>query len=154
MGRFFKTLALVGAGTAAATILSQRIAGRDVRQTYESLAKPPWAPHPGVFAPVWIALYGLLVVSTTLVVAQDDNPARNRQIALYVAQLGANTLWTPLFFRWKRKSAAEIDAVLLTLLVASLAVSYAPRSRSAAVMLLPVVAWCGFATVLTHEVRF
>lgn len=153
MGRFLRAVVLVGAGTAAATAMSQVLTGSDVRRTYESLAKPPWAPPPQVFAPVWFSLYGLLIVATARVVSQDDDRAKKGQLALYATQMVANAVWTPLFFRFRWYKAAEIDAALLTVLVGALSASYASRSRSAAAMLAPVIAWCAFATVLTHEIR-
>lgn len=153
MSRFLTWCAIVGAGTAGATILSQRLTTVDVRSVYEQLAKPRWAPPPQIFGPVWTVLYGLLTASTALVVAQEDNPMKTRHLALYAAQMGANALWTPLFFRWKRYHAAEIDAAVLTILVGLMSASYTARSRNAALMVLPVVAWCGFATALTRDIR-
>lgn len=148
--RFAGRLAVVAAATFGAAVLSQWAAGTGVKDAYARLDKPQWAPPPQVFGPVWGALYATLSLATAL--AMREKSARSAW-PLFGAHLVANAAWTPLFFRLKNYRLAELDAAMLTLLVLLLAREYGKHNPSAAVLLVPLAGWCGFATALTHAIR-
>jgi len=133
------------------------IASRDAASFYGGLAKPAWAPPGWVFGPVWTALYLLMGVAAWLVWRErPTTPAggasRRRGLALFVAQLALNALWTWLFFAWRQGAAALAEVLLLWLAVA-LTIGYFSRvRRSAAWCLAPYLAWTTFAMALTWAV--
>jgi tryptophan-rich sensory protein len=151
-------LALVGwialAGTAGAV---GAVASLNAREFYGSLAKPAWAPPGWVFGPVWSTLYVLMGVAAWLVwravpassAGRDD---RQRGLALFVAQLVLNALWTWLFFAWRRGALALGEIVLLWLAVAVTAWSFGRVRPLAAWLLVPYLGWVSFATALTWAV--
>ncbi|MEP6778636.1 MAG: TspO/MBR family protein [Gemmatimonadaceae bacterium] len=119
---------------------------------YLGLNRPPWAPPPSLFGPVWTALYVLMAIAAWTTVRilgwKQSIPA----IALYFAQLVANALWTWLFFRWHTGVGAFVDILLLWVLIASTIAMFWRAHWIAGVLLLPYLAWVSFATCLTWAV--
>lgn len=145
-------LALVAAAGAVGAVASL-----DAREFYGALAKPAWAPPGWLFGPVWSALYLLMGVAAWLVWrARPESPAdrasRRRGLALFVAQLALNALWTWLFFAWRQGAAAFGEIVLLWLAIALTIWQFARVRRLAAWCLVPYLAWVSFATALTWAV--
>lgn len=123
------------------------VASRDAPQFYGQLALPAWAPPSGVFGPVWTVLYALMGIAAWLV---GRTPGRHpAAITLFVVQLAANALWSWLFFAWRSGALAAADVVLLLGLVAATAVAFWRVRKLAGVLLLPYLAWVGYATALT-----
>lgn len=128
------------------------LASIDARAFYAELAKPSWAPPAGVFGPVWTVLYALMAVAAWLVGRERTAPSRNAALVLFVVQLAVNALWSWLFFAWHRGALAFGDIlVLLVLIVATLAAFWRVRPLAGA-LLLPYLAWVGFATALCYRV--
>lgn len=119
---------------------------------YSQLVRPSWAPPPGVFGPVWTVLYGIMGVAAWLVSREPGQPRRSPALALFVVQLGVNALWSWLFFAWHLGGAAFADALLLLALVAATIVAFWRVRALAGVLLLPYLAWVGFASALTWSV--
>ena len=121
---------------------------------YSQLARPSWAPPPGVFGPVWSVLYTLMGVAAWLVWRQpQENGQRHTvPIALFVAQLLVNALWSWLFFAWHLGGAAFADVLVLLALIAATITAFWCVRPLAAILLLPYFAWVGFASALTWSV--
>src|SRR5688572_17054637 len=79
------TFAAAGIGAAASV---------DAGSFYGQLARPTWAPPASVFGPVWSALYFLMGWAAWLVWRERDAPKLRLALAFFVAQLGANALWS------------------------------------------------------------
>ncbi len=146
-------MALVGfAGAVAATALIGARVNRRNKRWYRRLQKPSFSPPEWLFAPVWTALYALMVASAYRVWQQPESPARTRALALWGGQLAANAAWTPLFFEARRPDAALVDVGLL---VAGLG-AYVNEARKidpqAAWLMAPYAAWSLFATALNEEI--
>ena len=127
------------------------VASADAGAFYERLARPAWAPPGWLFAPVWSALYVLMGVAAWLVWrAHGFKQARNA-LALFIVQLGANALWTWLFFAWRLGAFAFAEVILLWCLIAATIVSFRRLDGLAAALLLPYLAWVTFAAALTFS---
>lgn len=70
---------------------------RDAAVLFESLQKPPFAPPPLAFPIAWVILYGLMGISSYLILA-CDGPNVKPALAIYGAQLAVNFLWPLVFF--------------------------------------------------------
>jgi len=127
-------------------------ASRNSRDFYLSLARPEWAPPPWVFAPVWTVLYLMMAIAAWLVWRKSGFRAGFVALALFLAQLVLNALWTWLFFEWKIGSWALADIVTLWFLVAATLLAFFWRSKLAAGLLAPYLAWIAFAGFLNHAV--
>jgi len=115
---------------------------------YASLRKPSWNPPGWVFGPVWTALYVAMAVAAWRVWLQDGSPARRRALRAFLAQLGLNALWTPLFFGLHRPGVAFAEIVLLWLAIAWTIAAFRLVHRAAAWLLAPYLAWVTFAAAL------
>ncbi|GAA5109016.1 tryptophan-rich sensory protein [Alloalcanivorax gelatiniphagus] len=122
------------------------LAASGSQQTYRALELPPFAPPSWLFGPVWSVLYLCIGVAGWLLWRTGG---WDRVLWLWVAQLLLNLAWTPLFFAADQYVLALVDIVALDLAVAALVVLAWPRSRVAAGLLVPYLAWTCFATALT-----
>jgi tryptophan-rich sensory protein len=128
------------------------VASVDAPTFYAQLAKPTWAPPAGVFGPVWSVLYLLMGVAAWLVWREQRTNGLVVALTLFLVQLGANALWSWLFFAWRNGALAFTDVlILLALIVATVAAFWRIR-RLAAILLLPYLAWVCFASALTWAV--
>lgn len=128
------------------------VASIDAASFYAQLVRPAWAPPASVFGPVWSVLYLLMGVAAWLVWREQGAKALAPALALFLVQLGANALWSWLFFAWRDGALAFADVlVLLALIVATVAAFWRIR-RLAGVLLIPYLAWVCFASALTWAV--
>lgn len=120
-----------------------------VRTWYPALTRPSFAPPTWVFGPVWTVLYLMMGVASWLVWRQGPaRPEVQSALTIYGVQLGFNLAWSWLFFGIQRPFLALLDIVVLFVLIGLTAVRFAAVSRGAAALLVPYLAWVGFATAL------
>ena len=119
---------------------------------YAQLAKPAWAPPAALFGPVWSLLYLLMAVAAWLVWRAPVAPGRGAALALFVVQLLANALWSWLFFAWRDGALAFADVLLLLGLILATVGAFWRIRPAAGALLLPYLAWVGFASLLTWTV--
>ena len=103
----------------------------DIGPWYFNLHKPLWQP------PHW--LFG---------------PARTLTFALaaFAGNAFLNTLWSLLFFRMRRPDWALYEVGLLWLSILVLIILLSRRSRAAAWLLAPYLAWVSFASFLNFTI--
>jgi benzodiazapine receptor len=105
---------------------------------YDNLRQPAWAPPGWVYAPVAIVLHLLVGVAGWRIWVRGSGSSA---LTLWVVQLGLGLGWTVLFFGlWVPRWALVEAAVLVVVVVATVLTAW-PRSRLAAVLLLPYLAW-------------
>jgi benzodiazapine receptor len=140
-------LGLVGwlAGSLAAGFIGSRF---QPGAWYASLAKPAWTPPNAVFAPVWSVLYLLIALAAWLVWRRAGFKGAGVALALFVAQLVLNALWSWLFFGLHRPDLAFFEIVILWSAAAGVAVLFWREVRSAGALMVPYVLWVGFASYL------
>lgn len=119
---------------------------------YAELMRPFWAPPAWLFGPVWSTLYVLMGVSAWLVWRSRGFAGARAALLIFVAQLGANALWTWLFFVWRQGELAFAEILLLWAMIAATIVLFWRISRVAAALLVPYLAWVSFAAALTYAV--
>jgi benzodiazapine receptor len=115
---------------------------------YASLAKPSWNPPNAVFGPVWSALYVLMGVSAWLVWRRAGFSGARAGLVLFFVQLILNALWSYLFFGLHRPAFAFVDIVVLWAVILAVVVLFWQVQRVSAALLLPYLAWVGFASYL------
>jgi len=141
----FGTLA-AGAAAWGARVTSSR------QPWYRRLRKPPFQPPSWVFAPVWTVLYGLMSVSAWRVWNRPAGPSRSWALALWGVQMGFNALWSPLFFGAHRPRTALVDIAALGMSLTAYTGVARKVDRGAAWMMVPYLAWVGFASALNEEI--
>jgi|SRR5665213_1129460 len=119
---------------------------------YERLAKPSWRPPNRLFAPVWTILYFTIAVSGWLVWREAGFATAAFPLTIYGLQLFFNAIWTPLFFGLHRVDLGFLDIVLLWLSIVTTIALFYPIHLSAALILLPYLAWVTFAVALNFAI--
>ena len=143
-------LALLGYAAAVVAVATiGGVAAGSSADTYRQVDLPPFAPPSAVFGPVWTVLYALIALSGWLVWRRVG---LDRSMAPYAVQLVLNAAWTPLFFATGWYGVALVEIVALVVAVVWTVAAFWPRSRLAAVLLLPYLAWVGFATALNASI--
>ncbi|HEX6102863.1 MAG TPA: TspO/MBR family protein [Alphaproteobacteria bacterium] len=113
---------------------------------YERLAKPDWTPPDAAFPIVWTALYVAMAVAAWRVWRKAG--WRQPALRLFWTQLAVNFAWSFLFFAWHRIGLALADAAVLLILVAATAALFLRIDRPAGLLMIPYLAWTGYAVAL------
>jgi tryptophan-rich sensory protein len=115
---------------------------------YEQLGKPVWAPPASIFGPVWSILYVTIAAAGWRISASGS--ARTR--SLHLTQLALNGVWPAVFFELRDKRTSLAIIALLDLSLALEVAMLRREDQRAAVLLVPYLAWSGFATALNAAV--
>ena len=118
---------------------------------YGQLSRPLWAPPAWLFGPVWSVLYVLIGIAAWMVWRRHGFRGAASALTLFGIQLLANALWTWLFFVWHLGAIALVEIVVLWWLIVGTMLAFWRLHRPAAVMLLPYLAWVGFASALNYS---
>ena len=143
---FVAVTGLVGA-------LSSLFSGGNFGEFYNSLVKPPFAPPGWLFSVTWIVLYLLMSVSAFLIY-DSDNRKKCSALKIYFAQLFVNFLWSPVFFRFKSLIGAAAIVTVLVIMIGIMIRRFYPISKTAALLIIPYLAWTIFAAYLTYGFLF
>lgn len=120
---------------------------------FDGLAKPAIYPPPQTFAIAWTALYILMGLALSMVVAARGATGRSIAIVAFAIQLALNLAWSPLFFAAHQISAALVLIAVLDVAVVATIVLFLRVRPVAALLLVPYLLWILFATYLTYEFR-
>jgi tryptophan-rich sensory protein len=116
---------------------------------FDALAKPDFMPPGWLFGVVWTILYVLLGLALAVLLHARGAQGRGRAIGLFLVQLLLNYAWSPVFFAWHRIDwALMLIAAMIVLTLAVVVLLWRIR-RSAALLMLPYLAWIAFAAALT-----
>jgi tryptophan-rich sensory protein len=113
------------------------------------LATPWWRPPDWLFGPAWAVLYTLIAVAGWLVWQRDGV---GTPILVYLVSLGFNAGWSAIFFGLRRIDWALLWILGLWLSIVAVIATFAPVSTTAAVLLLPYLAWVAFAAALNGSI--
>jgi translocator protein len=120
---------------------------------YPALVKPSFTPPGWIIGTVWVCLFTLMGISLFLVWRKGILIMENKKaIALFVAQLLANVLWSWAFFGNRSPLAGIIVIIVLWLLIMQTIIRFWPISRLAALLLVPYVSWVSFAAFLNYTI--
>ena len=134
--------------TAAAAVVGS-VASANARSFYAQIAQPSWAPPGWLFGPVWTLLYLMMAVAAWLAWRRHGWRGASAALTLFVVQLGANALWSWLYFAWHRGALACADIAVLWVLIAWTTIRFVKLHKVAAALMLPYLAWVGYAGVLS-----
>jgi tryptophan-rich sensory protein len=123
-----------------------------VKTWYPHLRRPEWTPPDWLFGPVWTALYLLMAMSAWLVWRGSNSGVRRFALILFGIQLVLNALWSVVFFGLRKIGPAFAEVLLLWMMLIATAVAFLPLSLLAAWLLIPYIAWVGFASYLNFRI--
>jgi len=118
---------------------------------YEQLTKAAWAPPVFLFGPVWSMLFVFMSIAAWLVWKSGSFEKHRTALTLFIVQLVFNSLWSWLFFAWQKGEAALIEVIVLWLLIAITTILFWRVRPLAGALLVPYLAWVGFAGVLNYS---
>ena len=139
------TLAFITAAVGA-------VASINAASFYAELTRPVWAPPSWLFGPMWTTLYALMGVAAWLVWREKGFAGAGAALALFIAQLAVNALWSWLFFAWRSGAGAFVEIIVLWLMILATLVLFWRIRPLAGVLLIPYLAWVTLATALTYSV--
>ncbi|MEX1147172.1 MAG: TspO/MBR family protein [Sphingomonadales bacterium] len=116
---------------------------------YDSLMKSALTPPSWTFGVVWPVLYVMMAVAVWMVWMAPAGPDRHRALILFAVQLGVNFIWSPIFFGANLIGLSVLVIFLLVVLVILTIFSFARVRRTAALLLVPYLAWGIFAFYLS-----
>jgi tryptophan-rich sensory protein len=151
--RSIAALLLSGGVSLAAAALGASVGNkRRNKLWYRALRKSQLTPPDATFGLVWPALYSLSSWSAWRVSERAPSADKNRALAAWALQSACNAAWTPLFFGAHRPRAALADLLGNAVALGAYTL-YARRvDKPAALMMVPYLAWLGFAGVLNGAV--
>lgn len=119
---------------------------------YEALQKPAWTPPNWIFPVVWPILYVCMAISAWLVWKQAGFSGARDALTLFLIQLALNGLWSWLFFGAHQIGTALGEIILLWILILFCTMVFRSHSKWAAILLVPYLAWVGYATALNFAI--
>ncbi|MFW6282568.1 MAG: TspO/MBR family protein [Minisyncoccales bacterium] len=120
---------------------------------YDLINKPTWTPPGSVIGIVWTIIFILSTISALIVWNKIERNKRFwRIILLFLINAALNVFWSFLFFAQNLIGLAVLEAALLAISVYILIYLIWPRSKLAAVLLIPYALWVSFATFLNYSI--
>lgn len=118
-------------------------------ERFLTLRQPPLSPPQWVFPVVWTLLFLMMGAASYLVSVAGERQGHDRRaLTFYGLQLGANFLWTIIFFALGQHLLALIWLVALWALILYTLVLFWRISRPAGALLIPYLLWVTFAGYL------
>lgn len=146
-------IAILISGAVALVLLAAGGLLTDTGAWYRALRKPAWRPPNWLFAPAWTAILALAAWSAALAWTRaPDAAAQARVVGLFALNAILHIAWTPLFFKARRPRWALGEMAALWLSIVALMVGLAPLSPLSSWLLLPYLAWVGFALALNASI--
>lgn len=116
---------------------------------YAGLQKPFFTPPNWLFGPVWTALFLTMSIAAYTVWRKGiHTPGVKTALAMFTVQLGLNFLWSLFFFGLHQPLLAFIDIMALWVAIFLTIQAFFKISRTAAMILVPYLAWVSFAVIL------
>lgn len=122
------------------------------KRWYDRLQKPGFTPPKPVFALAWPALQAAQAYSGYGLLRAANSPERTTALVFWGANQVGVAGWSEVFFGQKAPGWATVGSAALS----GSAIGHVMASRlvdqRAAIAGVPLVAWVGFATLLTEEI--
>ena len=135
-------------------VLTEGVGGLSAWLTREGMAaldalhQPHLTPPRAVFPVVWAALYALMGWGAARVAETPSGQGRKRALTAFFCQLGANALWTILFFGLGWRGVALVWIAVLWGLILWMIRAFADVVPLAGQLQLPYLLWVSFAGYL------
>ena len=136
--------------------LSSNVTQSSISTWYPEIKKPIFNPPSWVFAPVWTMLYIMMGVAAGMVwnKLESNEELVKKGLLFFTVQLLLNALWSYLFFGLNNILLAFLEIILLWLIIYETYNIFKQIDKKASYLLIPYLAWVGFATILTGTIYF
>lgn len=120
---------------------------------YKSLIKPILAPPDWIFAPAWVILY-LMILLSFIFYLFSKHEDKNSGYVFFFIQLILNFAWSPIFFALHNIGLAFFVIILLDIFVFLTINKFLKVSKIAGLLLVPYFVWILYATYLNAGYLF
>ena len=118
-----------------------------------SLQLPSFNPPNWIFPIAWTTIFILATISVLIIWNKSKRDSMFWWlITLFILNATLNALWCLLFFTLHDIQGALIEMILLEGTTIGIMVLAWKRSKLSSLLLLPYLAWVGFATYLTYTI--
>lgn len=126
----------------------------NIKEIYEQLEKPVFAPPAYVFPIVWTILYILMgIAAYKIYVLKYENIDTSSAMFVYYIQLLLNFLWSIMFFGLRLYGMAFIELlVLICFVILAIKRFYTKGGKISALLMMPYLIWIIYAGVLNFYV--
>jgi translocator protein len=131
-------------------IIGGLVTRSSVSDWYPQLVHPDFAPPNAVFGPVWTVLYVMMAYAAWRIWRAHGFGGAPWALGLFLVQIALNLLWSILFFGFQEIGLALVEIVVLWFAILATLVLFWRLDRIAGALLLPYLAWVGFAAALNH----
>lgn len=118
---------------------------------FDALERPGIFPPSWLFGTIWPILFALMGFAVALVCAAWGARGRTAAIWSFVILFALLMAWSPVFFAFHQMTVALVVVALVVLMTAVTMILFWRVRKLAAVLLLPLLAWTSFATLLNYE---
>jgi benzodiazapine receptor len=134
--------------------LSSFVTQSSITTWYPEIKKPVFNPPNWIFAPVWTLLFILMGISAGMIWNKFETQKElvKKGMLFFAIQLLLNALWSYLFFGLNNVLLALIEIILLWLVIYETYHIFKQIDKKASYLLIPYLAWVGFATILTGSI--
>lgn len=143
-------------GVVAALLIGRRWGpGPDHPKTsrwYGRLAKPSYTPPSPAYPMAWAGIQAALAYSGYRVLRAEASPERTAGVALWTATQAGIGGWSGVFFGQRAPGWGTVASATLGVGAAGYVAAAAKIDRVAGALGAPLVAWVGFATLLSEEI--
>jgi tryptophan-rich sensory protein len=119
---------------------------------FDALRTPAIMPPGWVFGVAWTLLYLLLGFAIALILHARGARLRGPAIGLFIAQLLLNYAWSPIFFAAHKVTLALSMITTMFVIAAAATFLFLQIRKLAALLMLPYLAWLGFAGLLNFQI--
>ncbi|HEV2747581.1 MAG TPA: TspO/MBR family protein [Allosphingosinicella sp.] len=119
---------------------------------FDALAKPAAMPPGWAFGLAWPLLYVLLGLALAMILHARGATGRKLALGFFLAQLLLNLAWSPAFFALHEVRAAMVILVAMLALSIATIFLFARIRKGAAWLMLPYMAWLGYAAMLNYRI--
>jgi benzodiazapine receptor len=136
----------------AVSAVGGMVTATSVGTWYQGLVRPPLNPPDWIFAPVWSALYVLMALAAWRVWKIAGVAGARRELGMFAIQLGLNLGWSVVFFGLRLPGWAFGEMIVLFAAIVATLILFWQRDRLAGALIVPYVAWVGFALYLNGAI--
>ena len=116
---------------------------------YSEILLPSFNPPSWVFGPVWTTLYIFMSVA---VWSAWKKKSDKKILKIYFIHLFFNSIWSVIFFGFHQIFIALIDLGIILIFIIWLMKIYYEINKISAMLMLPYIAWLGFAFSLNFAI--
>lgn len=118
---------------------------------YDNLTKPFLQPPAWIFSPIWIFLYGTMLISLIIYSITITNKNKTNGYIYFILQMILNLLWSPVFFYMHKINIALAIIIVMDFLTILIINKFFIISKFSSLILVPYLCWIIFATYLNYQ---